>query len=114
MGARFRFSATLPTMVRLKQSGLRHKLRKVTVCLVAAVLLLYPLDWLVWRVRSATGTGMGTATVTSTTAATLKGNRFEIYSQNSTEVNCSESILPEAGAGACWWLRRHPQAIMQY
>ncbi len=84
------------------------------LAVLAAVLLLYPLDWLFWRVRMATGSGMGSATVTAMTAATLKGNRFEVYSQNTTQVNCSRSLLPQAGAGACWWLQRHPQAVTQY
>ena len=60
------------------------------------------------------GSGMDTAVVTQTTAATLKGNHFEVYSQETTTVNCSRSLLPEAGAGPCWWLRRHPQIVTQY
>ncbi len=57
---------------------------------------------------------MDEVTVTSTTAATLKGNHFEVYSQSTGSVPCSRSLLPQAGAGACWWLRRHPQIITQY
>ena len=57
---------------------------------------------------------MGAVPVTSTTAATLKGNHFEVYSQNTTTVDCSRSLLPEAGGGPCWWLERHPQSINQY
>jgi hypothetical protein len=82
---------------------------------VAAVILLaYPLDWLVWRALCLTGHGMGTAQVSETTAATLKGNHFEVYSQQTTAVNCSNSVLPQAGAGACWWLHRHPEIVTQY
>ena len=84
------------------------------LAVLAGFLLLYPSDWLFWRVRMAAGSGMGSATVTAMTAATLKGNRFEVYSQNTTQVNCSRSLLPQAGAGACWWLQRHPQAVTQY
>ena len=57
---------------------------------------------------------MGSVMGTSTTAATLKGNRFEVYSQNTMPMGCSQSLLPEGGAGACWWLSRHPQVITQY
>ncbi len=78
------------------------------------MLLLYPLDWAVWRLRVANGGGMGSVNVTDTTAATLKGNRFEIYAQNTTPVSCSQSLLPQAGAGVCWWLSRHSQTVTQY
>lgn len=57
---------------------------------------------------------MGTVTVTSMTAATLKGNHFEVYSTDTAPVSCSNSLFSQAGAGACWWLRRHPQQITQY
>ena len=77
-------------------------------------MLIYPVDWVIWRVRSVAGGGMGTVAVTSTTAATLKGNRFEVYGQDTQQVDCSRSLLPQAGAGACWWLRSHPQVITQY
>lgn len=80
----------------------------------AVVLLTYPADWLVWQFRMLAGKGMGSAVVMETTAATLKGNRYEVYSQQTTSVNCSRSVLPEAGAGPCWWLRRHPQIVTQY
>lgn len=84
------------------------------IIIFAIVLLAYPVDWAVWRLLSATGRGMGTVMVTSTTAATLKGNHYEVYSQQTTLADCSESLLPEAGAGPCWWLRRHPRILTQY
>ncbi len=88
-------------------------LRSVWI-LLAAVLLAYPVDWAIWRMRSVAGIGMGTAVVTELTAATLKGQHFEVYSQETNTVTCSRSLLPEAGAGPCWWLRRHPQIVHQY
>lgn len=82
-------------------------------CLLG-LLLVYPLDWTVWKLRNAMGSGMGTVSVTDMTAASLKGNHFEVFSQDAASVPCSRSLLPQAGAGACWWLRRHPQVISQY
>ena len=82
--------------------------------LFALILLLYPVDWLIWSVRSAFGAGMDTVVVSASTAATLKGNHFEVYSPTVAPVACSRSLLPEAGAGACWWLRRHTEQITQY
>ncbi len=69
-------------MAPVQQSSFRQNLRRAILAVVVAVLLLYPLDWLVWRLRLMAGSGMGSARVIATTAATLKGNRFEIYSQN--------------------------------
>ena len=97
-----------------KPVPLRRTLGQVVRVLLGAALLLYPLDWAVWRVRMAAGSGMGTADVTKTEAATLKGNRFEVYSQQTMTVNCSRSLLPEAGAGPCWWLHRYPTSVTQY
>lgn len=93
---------------------LRQQITTAGLGLLAAFLLLYPLDWAVWRARMALGNGMGSADITETTAATLKGNHFEVYSEQSTTVTCSRSLLPEAGAGACWWVQRHPQVVRQY
>lgn len=93
---------------------MRHNLQRGGVFLLTVLLLAYPLDWAVWRVRMLFGNGMGSVALTETTAATLKGERFEIEQQQTTEVNCSRSLLPQAGAGACWWLRRHPAVVTQY
>ena len=82
--------------------------------MVAVALLAYPVDWAIWRLRLAAGDGVGSVMVTSTTAATLKGNHFEVYGQNTTAVACSRSLLPQTGSGACWWLRLHPEIITQY
>ena len=101
-------------MAKRKAAPLRLGLKRVALGLVGAALLAYPLDWAFWRVLLMTGHGMGAVNVNETTAATLKGNRFEVYSTQVTTVNCSHSLLPEAGAGPCWWLRRHPQIVTQY
>ena len=79
--------------------------------LLLAALLAFPLDWLVWRLRVAAGGGMDTTTVTQVTIASLKGNKDEYYMDGETAVSCSRSVFPQAGAGACWWLRRHNQLL---
>lgn len=101
-------------MKRKRPSVLRQKLQTAGFILLVAALLVYPLDWAVWRIRMLAGGGLDQVPISETTAATLKGNRFEIYSQQSTTVTCSRSLLPQAGAGACWWLRAHPQVVTQY
>lgn len=101
-------------MASRQQTPLREALKRIALTVLVIGLLVYPVDWAIWRLRVALGGGMGTVTVTSLTAATLKGNHFEVYSSDTAPVNCSRSLLPQAGAGACWWLRRHPQQITQY
>lgn len=99
---------------RSRPSPLRQKLQAVLVIIFACLVLVYPLDWAVWRVRMSADHGMGVVDIDQTTAATLKGNRFEVYSEEMMTVNCSRSLLPQAGAGPCWWLRRHPKVVTQY
>jgi hypothetical protein len=89
-------------------------LTRMAVGLLALAAAAYPLDWAVWRVRVAAGGGMGQATVTHFTVAELKGSKESYYFDGTTQMECSESLFPEAGAGACWWLARHPQVIDRY
>lgn len=93
---------------------LRRRLERILFTAIALALLSYPADWLIWWVRTLAGGGMGTVTVNTLTAATLKGNHFEVYSSDTAPASCSRSLFPQAGAGACWWLRRHPQQVNQY
>jgi hypothetical protein len=39
--------------------------------------------------------------------ATLKGNKEEYYPDGTEVVDCSKSIFPQTGAGACWWVESH-------
>lgn len=57
---------------------------------------------------------MGSVVVSESSAATLKGNHFEVYAPTVDTLSCSRSLLPQAGAGACWWLQRHTDQITQY
>ena len=109
-----RFASLRRMRSRTPVPPLRRTLQRLGVVLAGILLAVYPLDWAIWRVRVAAGSGMGSSEVTDPTAATLKGNHFEVYSQQTMTVNCSRSLLPEAGAGACWWLRRHPSSVTQY
>jgi hypothetical protein len=68
---------------------------------------LFAGDWAVWRVRVAMGGGVGHMEVSRIQVVPLKGNKEEYYSDGTAEVDCSRSIFPQAGAGACWWLTRH-------
>jgi hypothetical protein len=79
-----------------------------------AALLVYPLDWAVWRVRVAFGGGMDAVQVSRFTVAEEKGNKEEYYPEGTDTLSCSRSIFPQGGSGACWWMRRHPDVIERY
>jgi hypothetical protein len=82
--------------------------------LLVAAAFLYMADWAVWKVRVARGGGMGSVQVTRMVVASLKGNKEEYYPQGAETVQCSESIFPWVGGGACWWVRRNPLVLERY
>ena len=86
---------------------MKRILGRVLVGIIGALSVLYVGDWAVWRARVAMGGGMGKVMVTSILVTQLKGNKEEYDWDGTANVDCSQSIFPQAGAGACWWLRRH-------
>jgi hypothetical protein len=54
----------------------------------------------------AMGSGMGTATVGVMIETPLKGNKEEYDWAGTQTVDCSRSLFPQDGDGACWWLVR--------
>jgi hypothetical protein len=84
------------------------------LALLAVALLAYPADWAVWRLRVAAGGGMGQVKVSRFTVAELKGNKETYYFDGTEMSDCSRSLFPEAGSGACWWVARHPEEIVRY
>lgn len=80
---------------------------RVVVGLIVALAVLYVGDWGVWRARVAMGGGMGTVTVNTIIVLPLKDNKEEYDEGGIANVACSQSIFPQAGSGACWWLKRH-------
>jgi hypothetical protein len=80
----------------------------------AVGLVIYPADWAVWRTRVALGGGMDSVQVSRFTVAELKGSKEEYYPDGTDTVDCSRSIFPQGGNGACWWVRRHPTVIDRY
>lgn len=92
---------------------IRLSVRSLAALFVAA-LLVYPADWAIWRLRMARGAGMDQVEVTNITAAELKGNKEEFYPEGLSTLDCSRSLFRQAGAGACWYLRKHPETITRY
>lgn len=87
--------------------------RTIAALLVLAV-LLWPLDWFVWRARVAAGGGLGSVVVTHYTVASLKGNKEEYYFEGTGPAECSRSLFPHGDDSACWWLHRHPEVVERF
>jgi hypothetical protein len=82
--------------------------------IVLIAIAAYPVDWAVWRTRVAFGGGMGQLQVSQMTAAEMKGGKETYFFDGTSMVDCSKSLLPQAGAGACWWVAQHPIVTTRY
>jgi hypothetical protein len=82
--------------------------------LVLAVIAAYPIDWAIWKLRVATGGGMGQEQVSHMTSAAMKGGKASYYYDGTAMMDCSKSLFPQAGVGACWWVKRHPVVVTEY
>ena len=89
----------------MREASLGRILGRVALWAALAAALVYLADWAVWKARGANG--MGEVTVSRTVVAPLKGGKEEYYPDGSTTVVCSESLFPQVGGGACWWMRGH-------
>lgn len=80
---------------------------RAVLAFAVALAVVYLGDLAVWTVRARMGSGMGKVTVSRFVVASLKGNKEEYYFDGTGQVDCSRSLFPQAGNGACWWLERH-------
>jgi hypothetical protein len=87
---------------------MKRILGRILIGLIAALSVAYVGDWAIWRARVAMGGGMGTVSVGTLIETPLKGNKMEYDWDGTADVDCSKSLFPQAGSGACWWLVRHP------
>ena len=91
---------------------------KSVLALILLAAVAYPVDFAVWRTRLAMSHdgrgGMGTVEVNRVVAAELKGNKEDYYFNGTMTVDCSESLYPQGGNGACWWVRRHRDVVVRY
>jgi hypothetical protein len=81
---------------------------------VLAVVAAYPIDWAIWKLRVAMGGGMGQQLVSHQTSAAMKGGKTTYYYDGTAMMDCSQSLFPQAGVGACWWVKRHPVVVQEY
>ncbi len=74
--------------------------------MVTAV-VLWLLDWAVFRIRESRGTAFDTVQVDEFLSTPLKGSKTEYDYMGAAQVTCARALFPHASAPACWWLRRH-------
>ncbi len=79
-------------------------LGRLALGLVVTLAVVYLGDFAAWKLR---GSPSGSVDVMNVVVAPLKGNKEEYYADGSATVTCSQSLFPWAGAGACWYVRRH-------
>ena len=85
---------------------MRRMLGRIIVGLLTVCAAIYAGDWALWRARMAMGDGMGTVDVQVMVASALKNGREQYDWAGEQAVDCSRSLFPHAGEGACWWLAR--------
>ncbi|WP_158819771.1 hypothetical protein [Granulicella sp. S156] len=90
---------------------MKRILLRTIVGLLAAVIVAYLVDWVVWKVRMAHGTGMGQVQVVHVLAEQMKGNKEAYYLNDVEMMDCSRSLFPRGGSAACWWVNWHRQVI---
>ncbi len=86
----------------------RKILGYVAAALAVGVLVMYVVDWGIWRIRVARGGGMGTVQVTWFQVAELKGSKEQFYPDGEGPESCSQSVFPQGGAKPCWYMVKHP------
>ena len=83
-------------------------LRWIAVGLLAAVIVAYAGDWLVYNVR---GEPVSKVTVSHFLSAPLKNNKQELDYLGSEDQVCSRSLFPQGGHPPCWYLQRHRNQV---
>ena len=82
--------------------------------LVAASLLFYEGDYVVWRYKVATGhSPYGTITVQFYYAIEEKNGKTEYDYQPPQPDTCVNSFFPHAGYSPCWYERRHTEKAIR-
>lgn len=86
---------------------MRDLARKILPAILLLAILAYAVDYAVWRVRVARGTGMATIALDQYLSTALKGNKDEYDYLGAVQQPCAVALAPHGGAKPCWWLRRH-------
>jgi hypothetical protein len=82
---------------------MKRWLLRIVVVLVAAFVAVYLGDWAVYKLR---GSPQSKVTVNHYISVPLKGNKQEFDYTGTDDEPCSVALFSQAGAPACWQLRK--------
>ena len=92
---------------------IRHFLKRlvgVVVLSAAGVgLVIYGVDYVVFRYRVANGQAFGQVTITNYDAVAQKNGKTEFLFNPPQAQPCVNSLFPRAGYLPCWYLARHTE-----
>lgn len=82
--------------------------------MLVAALAAYVIDGIQAGIRLKTG-GPSKAydTVTVFYAASLKGGKYQVYTDRPDRETCSRSLFPQMGYTPCWYLRQHKVKVVE-
>jgi len=80
---------------------------QIAKVLMVTAVVVWLLDWAVFRIRESRGSAFDTVQVDEFLSTALKGNKQEYDYMGSAQVSCARALFPHGSAPACWWLRRH-------
>lgn len=93
--------------------GIKGILEKTLKYLLITLAVLYAGDLIIFQIRLAHGTGIGSIPVEQYLATPLKGNKAEFDYMGMVNEACSRSLFPQYASSTwnptCWWLKRHPE-----
>jgi hypothetical protein len=79
----------------------------VAIGLVALFVVTYAVDFVVFELRSRSGSAFETRKITPTYAVPEKNGRDEFMFGDPTTVTCVHSLFPHNGDQPCWYLDRN-------
>jgi hypothetical protein len=92
---------------------LAQRLRRWFLAVVGAGLVLlgfcFALDYVIFRVRVASGQGHGTVTVSHYYAVLQKNGKTQFIFDPPGPQTCVRSLFSHGGYLPCWYLARHPE-----
>ena len=93
--------------------NLRERIRRfvlvVLFSLVAAAVVAFSLDFIVFRIRVAANQNpYGSVTVNHYYAVLMKNGKTQYIFDPPAPETCIHALFPHAGSMPCWYLTRHP------
>jgi len=100
-------------VAQISPPNLRERIRRfllaVLFSVLAAAILAFSLDFIIFRIRVATNRNpYGSATVNHYYAVLLKNGKTQFIFDPPQPETCVLALVPHGGSMPCWYLSRHP------